>query len=195
MSTEFASADLTAGQLNAIVKKLGGHEEALKFLRGETMVVPVVSTTPAPEPVIDPMIHVDRTVRPAYPTWVKVVMHTELEIFGPAEYSVESVQLWLHDDQKSTAVNGNRIYAKLKEGGLDSCLGLHDLQEIQKKGTAFFRKQFKGKAIVAWKSVVQDDSGGLMVPFLYEYGDEVFLHWRCVDGFFNSHNPAARLAS
>ena len=35
MSTEFASAGLTAGQLNAIVKKLGGHEGALKFLRGE----------------------------------------------------------------------------------------------------------------------------------------------------------------
>ncbi len=34
MSTEFASAGLTAGQLNAIVKKLGGHEAALNFLRG-----------------------------------------------------------------------------------------------------------------------------------------------------------------
>jgi hypothetical protein len=37
-STEFASAGLTAGQLNAIVKKLGGHDGALKFLRGETTV-------------------------------------------------------------------------------------------------------------------------------------------------------------
>ncbi len=35
MSTEFASAGLTAGQLNAIVKRLGGHERALMFLRGE----------------------------------------------------------------------------------------------------------------------------------------------------------------
>lgn len=38
MSTEFASAGLTAGQLNAVVKKLGGHEMALKFLRGELTV-------------------------------------------------------------------------------------------------------------------------------------------------------------
>lgn len=38
MSSEFASADLTAGQLNAIVKKLGGHDAALKFLRGELTV-------------------------------------------------------------------------------------------------------------------------------------------------------------
>jgi len=35
MNTEFASAKLTAGQLNAIVKKLGGHDMALRFLRGD----------------------------------------------------------------------------------------------------------------------------------------------------------------
>ena len=38
MSTEFASARLTAGQLNAIVKKLGGHDMALRFLRDELSV-------------------------------------------------------------------------------------------------------------------------------------------------------------
>lgn len=40
MSTqnEFAAANLTMGQLNAIVKKLGGHEKALAFLRGEITV-------------------------------------------------------------------------------------------------------------------------------------------------------------
>ena len=38
MSTEFASAGLTAGQLNAIVKKLGGHDMALRFLRDELSV-------------------------------------------------------------------------------------------------------------------------------------------------------------
>jgi len=38
MSFEFASADLTAGQLNAIVKKLGGYDASLRFLRGELTV-------------------------------------------------------------------------------------------------------------------------------------------------------------
>lgn len=38
MSTEFASADLTAGQLNAIVKKLGGHDGAIEFLQGKLTV-------------------------------------------------------------------------------------------------------------------------------------------------------------
>ena len=35
MSDKFASANLTAGQLNAIVKKLGGEDGAHKFLRNE----------------------------------------------------------------------------------------------------------------------------------------------------------------
>ncbi|HEY4510707.1 MAG TPA: hypothetical protein VJJ73_02635 [Candidatus Paceibacterota bacterium] len=38
MSTEFASAGLTADQLKAIVKKLGGHDMALRFLRDELSV-------------------------------------------------------------------------------------------------------------------------------------------------------------
>lgn len=38
MSTEFASVDLTVGQLNAIVKKLGGHDGAIKFLQGKLTV-------------------------------------------------------------------------------------------------------------------------------------------------------------
>ncbi len=38
MNEKFASADLTAGQLNAVIKKLGGADQALKFLRGELSV-------------------------------------------------------------------------------------------------------------------------------------------------------------
>jgi len=34
----FASAGLTVGQLNAVVKKLGGYEAVMKFLRGELIV-------------------------------------------------------------------------------------------------------------------------------------------------------------
>ena len=36
---DFASAKLTAGQLNALVKKLGGETGVQRFLRGETTVV------------------------------------------------------------------------------------------------------------------------------------------------------------
>ena len=36
---DFASADLTAGQLNALVKKLGGEAGVQRFLRGELRVI------------------------------------------------------------------------------------------------------------------------------------------------------------
>ena len=50
---DFASQNLTAGQLNAIVKKLGGEQDALRFLRGEL----VVSTAKPVE------MHVWKTVK------------------------------------------------------------------------------------------------------------------------------------
>ncbi len=42
MSNGFASANLTAGQLNAGVKMVGGHEAYLELLRGELVVVKVL---------------------------------------------------------------------------------------------------------------------------------------------------------
>lgn len=41
--SEFAMKNLTAGQLNAIVKKLGGEEGALKLLRDELVISEVVT--------------------------------------------------------------------------------------------------------------------------------------------------------
>ncbi|HVN26300.1 MAG TPA: hypothetical protein VMT99_01435 [Candidatus Paceibacterota bacterium] len=44
MSKEFASADLTMGQMNAIVKKIGGRDAALRLLRGELVVFRTIET-------------------------------------------------------------------------------------------------------------------------------------------------------
>lgn len=44
MSDKFASINLTMGQVNAIVKKLGGEKGALGFLRGDTIMVDRVAT-------------------------------------------------------------------------------------------------------------------------------------------------------
>jgi len=165
-----------------------------RLQRGEAELVDRI--TPAPEVVISPIIRVDRFERPSYPRWLKKVMYPELENTGPAEYSVETIQLWLHDDQKSGAIGGNIIHDTLKEtSSLKSCLGLRDLEEIQKKGIAFFRKHFRGKAIFAWRSVVQYDNGGLYVPYLYVSSDKVVLDWNYVGNNFGSNDPAARLES
>jgi hypothetical protein len=83
-----------------------------------------------------------------YPEWVTKVMHPELEGTGPAEYDLAKVEQWFPDEQKRGVMVGNRIYEHLKSiNMLDSCLGLRDLEEIQKKGVAFFREPFKGKVV------------------------------------------------
>lgn len=188
---DFASQNLTAGQLNAIVKNLGGEEGALKFLRGELVVQPAVIPEAPPEPVLDFIVRVDRSVKPTYPNWMKKVMHPELELAGPAEYDLSQVEQWFHDDQKRGSVVGNTIYKHLQKGdALATCLNLQDGLAIQQKGIAVFRKLFAGKAVFLWGSVVQDRDGNLDVPSLCDHGDRVVVRWRWLGDRFGSGRPA-----
>ena len=152
---------------------------------------------PEPESVIDPIIRVDRSVRPSYPEWTKTVMHPELEVTGPAEYDINKVEQWLLDSQKEGGLTrGTTIHNHLKDTKmLKICLGLRDLEEIQKKGVTFFRKYFKGKAVFAWQGVVLNRNGRLFVPYLCESGDEVVLVWDWLDDDFDGDDPALRHAS
>lgn len=70
MSTEFASAGLTAGQLNAIVKKLGGHDMALRFLRDELSVSKPTRSWREEDGVIYlPPLTTDGTTGPEWEQW------------------------------------------------------------------------------------------------------------------------------
>lgn len=145
----------------------------------------------------DTIICVDRSVRPSYPDWVKTVMHPDLEPTGPAEYDITTVKQWLHDGQKDGKwIEGNKIHTHLKETDtLKTCLGLRDLEEIQKKGIVFFRKHFQSKAVFAWKSVVLSRVGDLLVPCLCEGGVEVVMFWSWLGNDWNDDDPALRFAS
>lgn len=160
---------------------------------------PIQSSEPAPEPevVIDPIIRVDRSIRPSYPDWVKRVMHPELENTGPAEYDITKTELWLHDGQKDGKwIEGNKIYTHLKDtGNLKNHCGPRDLEEIQKKGIAFFRKHFKGKVVFAWQGIVRDRNGDLYVPYLYGYGGKVVLVWSWLAYVWDGNGPGLRFAS
>ena len=162
--------------------------------RGDAELTLKVKPAPEPEVVIDPIIRVDRSIRPSYPDWMKEVMHPELETVGPGEYDITKVEQWLHDGQKDGGcIEGNKIYTHLKKTDtLKTCLGKRDLEEIQKKGIAFFRKHFKGKAVFGWSSVVRNRYGYLYVPYLYESDGEVVLHWRWLDRDWLSRYPALR---
>ena len=73
-------------------------------------------------------------------------------------------------------------------------LGLHDLEEIKKKGVAFFRVHFQGKAVFGWKSGVLGRDGRLSVPCLVADGGEVVLCWRWLGDDCRSGFPALRFA-
>lgn len=166
---------------------------------GEAELVAKTKPPPKPETVIDPTIHVDRSIRPTYPSWTGMVMHPELENVGPTSYNITTVDQWLHDRQQNGGcVKGQIIYDYLEATDIDAlktCLGLRDLEEIQKKGVVFFREHFKGKAVFGLKSVVRDHNGRLYAPYLFEYGDEVILHWHWLEYGWNVVNPALRFAS
>lgn len=143
---------------------------------------------------LDSIIHVDRSIPPIYPKWVKRVMRPDLERSGPARYDLAHVTLWLHEEQKRGGViRGHSIHRYLvNTNSLPTCLGLRDAEEIQKNGIAAFRRFF-GATVFFWRSVVQRDDGYLSVPYLYEYySDELVLNFLWLGDDWISLNPAAR---
>lgn len=187
--------DITLGRVEAVWNKIGGEDAVDRFLRDELIISEAAKPAPEPEVVLDPIVHVDRSVRPSYPNWVATVMHPELENVGPGEYDITKAEKWLHHGQGKW-IEGNKIYAYLKEtGDFKNHYTLRDLEEIQERGIAFFRKYFAGKAVFAWGSVVRDRHGGLSVPYLYEIDGGVVLDWRYLDCDGDSGNPGLRHAS
>ena len=170
-------------------------EERKKLMGGiESHLLSAVIPPPAP---IDPLIRVDRKVKPAYPDWAKKVMHQDLELTGPPEFDVSTLDPWLHPKQKTGVIRGHDLYKHLKKHEmLEGCLGLADLLAIQAKGIDFFRRYFAGKEVFGWKSVVRyrDLDGRLNVPCLYERGDKVVLGWGWLDYGWGSVSPALRFA-
>ena len=141
---------------------------------------------------VDFIVRVDRSVKPNYPSQIKRAVHPELELTGPAEYSLQdSVKEWLHDGQKCGAVKGNSIYHSLQSGGvLATCLNLQDGIAIQTKGIDVFRKLFVGKVLALWGSVIQHNDGYLRVPCLWGDNNNVGLFWHRLNGYWFSNHPA-----
>lgn len=162
-----------------------------KFLLG---LCPPQIVVASPTPPSDFMIHVDRSVRPIYPDWMKKLMHPELQRVGPTDYDLQTqVDEWLHDQQKVGSVRGQVIYDYLKlTNTFTDQLGLTDLLAIHAKGIKVFRQLYKGKAVFGWKSVVELRSGNLSVPYLCESGGKVMLNWDWLVDYWGSSYPALR---
>ncbi len=121
------------------------------------------------EEKIDSVLHLDRTVAPAHPEWMKTPLHPELELTGPAEYDLKSsMDMSFLPGQGDGKFTGLDAYEHLKTNNLlDGCLGLADGLAIQERGVKAFSKFFEAKdsAVVAlWKSVFTDEDGKPSVP-------------------------------
>ena len=140
------------------------------------------------------IIHVDRSVCPPYPVWAKELIYPELAGTGPPEFDITRVELCLHDDQKAgELIRGQVICDHLEVNKmLGECFDLSDLLAIQARGTVFFRRHFSDKGVFAWKSVVQDLTGRLFVPFLYVRRGQVVLFWHWLDLEWHDYYYIAR---
>lgn len=195
----FGLAMSIGAAMDEIRRALGVSEEEFHVLgtpEGRPHLERMIAGLKVPAVESDTIIRVDRSIRPVYPSWVKQVMHLELENTGPAEYDLFQLELWLHEDQKNGGrIEGHKLYEYLKNNKmLESCLSLRDGEEIQKKGLTTFRKFFGGKAIPLWKSVVQRVDGSVSVPCLVEDDERVAVFWLWLVDDWDDDCPAARLA-
>lgn len=172
--------------VEAVFNKLNGVDGARRFLAGQTVVSPVGGN----------ILTIDRSVRPVYPDFAKVVMHPELEDVGPTSFDLVTLPLYPHPTQKKGGrIEGNKLYSSLKDTGLiEYCLDLRVGEELVKQ-PHLWPASWKGLFLPLWKSVVRYADGNLYVPYVYEHAGRVFVNWNLLDNDFYDNYPAALSAS
>ena len=172
-------------------------ENVILLARGQAQLVKNDTSQPI---VVDPIVRIDRSVRPVYPDFLnqECVNKSEfiaLERLGPPEFDVGKLRKWLHPKQKRGIIKGTVIHNFLvKEEMLPSCLGFTDLLGIQGKGVEFFGQHFNGQGVFGWRSVVPNRRGALHVPFLVLDDGEVVLYWDWLVHDWDANDPALRFA-
>lgn len=176
-------------------------KSVMSLARGEAELVLKPKPGPSGEVPIDPIVCIDRSVRPMYPNFLNQEYigkpdFIALEKLGPAKFDASKLRQWLHSKQKKGGVvRGEVIHAELiKKKLIPSCLGLADLLGIQAKGVEFFRQHFKGKAVFGWRSVVPNRVGDLDVPYLVESDGGMVLLWDSLVYDWGATSPALRFA-
>lgn len=183
--SKFASAGLTAGQLNAIVKKLGGHDAALAFLRDELKLVLVEVTTNR---------HVDCDAPPFCPNGWTVVEHKK---GGQIEFDPKKIAFHLDPAQKTGVITGHNLRKNLANEPvlnaniLDHLLAHRDLIPEEWKVDEQGRTRF----IFFLGTVYCFPDGDLYVRYLCWYDGQWdwYDHW--LDCDFGDQYPAAISAS
>ncbi len=167
---DFAIQNMTAGQLNAVIKRLGGEEGAKRFLRGEAEVVVVKHI-------------IDCDADPFVPDGWKVEEHKKGSKF---EWSQTKVKLHLDDAQVKGSIEGNKLREKLAS---ESVLNANVLDYLL-KNPHLIPEEWKGKYIFFWGTVYRDSGGGLCVRCLYWFDRQWYWDSYWLDYGWRSYDPA-----
>lgn len=209
--SEFILGQGLGHELELAIGRTGGVTADVQWLRTRRNFENVIllarnraSLTRLEEPptvVIDPIVRVDRSVRPVYPDfliqeYINTPEFVALEKLGPPEFDASRLRKWWHPKQKKGVVRGDIIRkVLLKKKLIPSCVGYADLLGIKAKGIEFFRQHFRDQAVFGWRSVVPNLDGILSVPYLAEDGGRVVLYWSWLGSVWDADNPAIRFAT
>ena len=198
--SEFASAGLTAGQLNAIVKKLGGHDMALRFLRDELSVSEPIRPWREQDGVIYFSVTSDGTTGPEW------IGNLESKGFRVGDYAK---QVLCSSDFKPTSgvtteivvlkgilfEDSDRITKKIRAEA-----NKRKLEKPNAEIACLIREKFTDKEIedmgltwiVAMHEPIEDSDGGLDLlgahrrgdgRWLFAYDGRPAFRWHRYDGF------------
>jgi len=132
---------------------------------------------------IDPIVKVDRKKALNYPA-DSTLLHPELQGLGPGDYEITKLCKWA---SREFVKNGKQIglefiYREMEDANLlQICFDLADLEAIKEKGIRFFRMNFAGKCVHAFRSVLTTGTGHdfqMLTPTLEEKDGKLVIVWQ-----------------
>ncbi len=178
----FASENLTFGQMNAIVKKLGGEEGALRFLRGELLVSAANPATCTVWKTITLGTHKDqKALMAALKTAKCKVSDYANDLLGKPAFTLASEQTEVDlvvSSVKELGFEGNATYAQITARALELGLELCPAEVGPALRLAYNDQPRDEWLRIAMEAITNSDGG----PYIFsvEHGnDELWLSWSC----------------
>jgi hypothetical protein len=130
-------------------------------------------------------LKVDRSKKVEYPRYLlKEVVHSEFEYSGPAEFTLDQLELHTPQDfENIEIVSGSVLYNFLtfNQEIFKRCLNLQDLYAILERGPSPFQDKVSNHW--AWKSMIKGSDNALYVPYLDKKNQKI--GWTAFELFHN----------
>jgi hypothetical protein len=119
------------------------------------------------------------------PEGFTVEYHEEMSSFDPTKLS-----LHLEPEQETGYISGHVLRERMKGKGLNI-----NVANYLVKHPELIPKEWKGKFVSFWGTIVRNRDGTLLVPYVYDRGDRAVVRWDWLGGDWDGRHPAARFAS